>query len=1096
MLGALLCSELRIHLRQRSLWLGLPAVAALGVILTNGIQVEQDLAITSTYHLLNLHVVLLMMTLPFIVGVLGMTALLRDSQHRFCEVSYSTPLAPRRFLLIRFAGLVAMTLLVLVTAQASIATGIALRSAQPVALVALASNLVWIAVVVVLPAALAYCALYLVLSTCTRNAIALHFAMLVAFMAYMMLAMRSGSPVLVNPGLPSPWLVQLMAVLDPFAMAPVSAQAEHLTIAERNASGIALDGALLLNRVAVIALAAAALGVALQRFHLRLPETGRRRRRALAGAMGPVSSPAYAPCPVRSGPAAQWRAFVSLCRVEYATTLKSNLFLLILVTWTLIIGGEVLSGLTWLEPMATRVPGTADALNRFQWNIVPQLGMLILLLVSSELSWRDRDLDISAIVAPTPVSNLALLGSKWLSLVMIIITLLGVSVVLAVASQLLHSSPIDVRLYAMFFVHTVLPLVCVGTLCLAVNALSPGRITGIAITVAVLALALTPLGSKLGLEHPLLQFAQTPLQPWSDLTGFAGTTIGFGGFMIFWLAVSALLMTVALGLFHRGLAGKRSLRRLARQPAWIVAAALTLVLAVVAGRHVEQQLRRSAYFLTSSERAAWKADYERTYGHFKDTPSPSVEHAAYDVAFYPVEQRLDVAGAYTLTNRNPAPLGEVLVSAHMDAGTRGLELESARLVEHDAAFGQYLFALEPAMQPGEHRVLRFETALEHTGYGAPRTHALIVPGFSYLRAIPYLPTVGYVEPYELRDNETRRLFGLAPRPEPPTLPEAIAACGGDFSAEYDWVTVDTKISTTANEVAIAQGELLEHREDNGRSIFHFRTIGPIRNIVAFVSGELDKRSRRVDGVELEIYFKRGHERNVEHMLDAMTAAVRYLQENVGPYPYPQLRLIETPVPGMKGYAMPQTVMIGEDVGFKADLDNPEGFDHVFRRAVHEVAHQWFGHGIGNGVPADGAFLVESLAKYVELVVLRRLQGREPVERLVGYELGRYHGGRARAVDAEEPLALADATHVVYSKASVVFFQLIQAVGEDSINRTLRELWHDHSYPKPPATSLDFVAALKRNTGPDHHQLIEDLLLRGDSQLLLSEDDLAATPDVD
>jgi hypothetical protein len=627
-------------------------------------------------------------------------------------------------------------------------------------------------------------------------------------------------------------------------MAPVSAQAEHLTIAERTASGIALDGALLLNRVATLALSAAALGVALRRFHLHLPETGRRRTQASAGAMGATSSSQYAPCPVRSGPAAQWRAFVSLCRVEYATTLKSNLFLLIVVTWTLIIGGEVLSGLTWLEPMATRVPGTADALNRFQWNIVPQLGMLILLLVSSELVWRDRDLDISAIVAPTPVSNLALLGSKWLSLVMIIATLVGVSVVLAVASQLLHSSPIDVGLYALFFVHAGLPLVCVGTLCLAVNALSPGRITGIAITIAVLALALTPLGSKLGLEHPLLQFAQTPLQPWSDLTGFAGTTSGFGGFMIFWLAVSALLMTFALGVFHRGLAGKRSLRRLARRPAWIVAVAVTLTVAVVAGRHVEQQLRRSSSFLTSSERAAWKADYERIYARFRDAPSPSVEHAAYDVEVSPVEQRLDVTGAFTLTNRHPAPLDEVLVSTHMDTQTRGVKLEGARLVEHDAAFGQYLFALEPAMQPGEHRVLRFETVVEHTGYGAPRTHALIVPGYSYLRAIPFLPTVGHVEPYELRDNKTRRSFGLAPRLEPPTLAEAIAACGGDFSAEYDWVTVDTRISTTAGEVAIAQGELLEHRKDNGRSVFHYRTTAPIRNIVAFVSGALDKRSRR------------------------------------------------------------------------------------------------------------------------------------------------------------------------------------------------------------------------------------------------------------
>ena len=67
----------------------------------------------------------------------------------------------------------------------------------------------------------------------------------------------------------------------------------------------------------------------------------------------------------------------------------------------------------------------------------------------------------------------------------------------------------------------------------------------------------------------------------------------------------------------------------------------------------------------------------------------------------------------------------------------------------------------------------------------------------------------------------------------------------------------------------------------------------------------------MDGIALELYYKSGHERNVDHMLDAMTDAVRYLNDNVGQYPYAQLRLIESPLPGVTGYAMPQAVMIGE-----------------------------------------------------------------------------------------------------------------------------------------------------------------------------------------
>jgi len=76
------------------------------------------------------------------------------------------------------------------------------------------------------------------------------------------------------------------------------------------------------------------------------------------------------------------------------------------------------------------------------------------------------------------------------------------------------------------------------------------------------------------------------------------------------------------------------------------------------------------------------------------------------------------------------------------------------------------------------------------------------------------------------------------------------------------------------------------------------------------------------------------------------------------------------------------------------------------------------------------------------------------------------------------MALVDAIqeHDVLSRATLVFAELRETVGDRNIIAALKSLWAQHAYPKTPATSMDFVRALKRNTAEEHHALINKLLL--------------------
>jgi ABC-2 type transport system permease protein len=345
-----------------------------------------------------------------------------------------------------------------------------------------------------------------------------------------------------------------------------------------------------------------------------------------------------------------------------------------------------------------------------------------------------------------------------------------------------------------------------------------------------------------------------------------------------------------------------------------------------------------------------------------------------------------------------------------------------------------------------------------------------------------MPFFGFNQHNLLRSPSLRQQFGLAQLPANLSLEQAIVEQQGDFSTDYDWVNFETVISTANDEVAIAQGELIDQWQENGRNFYHYKTSGntegdKIRNALAYLSGRYQVANRTVDGVNLAVYYHNNHQQNVEHMLAAMTATMQYANQCFGRYPAKDLRLVEVPrILRMTGYALPQVLLIGEHGGFRDDLSEQPNehanFDQVYRRTAHEVAHQWWGHGLNGADQEGGSVLVETLAKYTELMLLEHKYGKEYVRRLLKHEHQRYFTSRARSTENEVPLYRADANYLIYSKGAIAMYALKEAMGEQVINSALRQLIDKYSYPKPPATTLDLIAALQAFAQPEQLQLIE------------------------
>jgi aminopeptidase N len=176
--------------------------------------------------------------------------------------------------------------------------------------------------------------------------------------------------------------------------------------------------------------------------------------------------------------------------------------------------------------------------------------------------------------------------------------------------------------------------------------------------------------------------------------------------------------------------------------------------------------------------------------------------------------------------------------------------------------------------------------------------------------------------------------------------------------------------------------------------------------------------------------------------------------------------------GFAAFALPGVIALVEDRSFLLDSSDPGRPDLLSRRVAHEVAHQWWGYRL---VPPNGAgasLLVESLAKYSELKVSRRLRGDGEVRRFLELELDRYLAGRGNELHAEQPLARVGAQgYISYAKGSLVFNAIRDEIGEAMLDAALRQL-----LAVSAPTSADLVAAL-RAAAPDRAEMIDDWLRR-------------------
>ncbi len=1008
----------------------------------------------------------------FLVTVFVAGAALRDFEAGTAELFFATPLSRKAYLGGRFAA----GYLASVGTIVAVAIGLLLGSFMPwldperLGPTSL-QTYAYAFAVFVLPNIFFVAALLFLLATLTRSMLSTYIGVIAFFVLWQI-------AVITTENLQH---LELGALIDPFGASALQLATRYWSIEERNTRLPEIGGMLLANRAIWLAAGAAMIAAALALFRpdregLRL---WRRRRPApeatAAAARGTITLPQVS---LRTDIRARLTQFRKLAWFDTRGVLGGVPFLVMLAFGLMNLGGDLAFGdqLFGTKPY----PVTHLMLEAMQGSY----NFLLFIVVgfyAGELVWRERSARVSEMADSFPLSDWIPLAAKLVALIAVIIAFLAAGAAACMINQLLRGYwHLEPGLYLSNIALSALGFLLLGALALFLQVIANNKFLGYLLIVIFLVgrIAL----KQLNFDHHLYDYGSAPATPYSDMNGYGHFLAGHLWFRAYWACLAVVLMVVAALYWPRGTAqGWKERGRIARQrlgtPAVLLIAA-SLCGFAVSGAWIFYNTNVINRYVPGDLAKQQKADYEKHYRQYKDSPQPRIVDVKLDVDIYPQARRVDVRGHYSLVNKHAAPLSDLHVMLPIDMQLKSLQFAPHDLISDDRVAGYTIYRLKQPLQPGAS--MDFDFVLEYWSRGFRNTpddtHVVENGTFIDSRALPHF---GYQEDGQLIDRNDRRKYGLGPVPRMAKIDDQAARDNSLLCCDADWVSFETTVSTDPDQIALAPGYLESQWTGNGRRYFHYKMDKPILDFFSFQSARYTVKRVDWKGIALEVYYDARHAFNVDRMIDAMQKSLQHYSAAYSPFQFRQMRILEFPDYERFAQSFANTVPFSESIGFIADLKDPDDIDYVFYVTAHEVAHQWWAHQVIGAKVQGVTMLDETFAQYSALMVQEREYGASQMRKFLKYELDRYLRGRGGEAVEEMPLALVEnQDYIHYRKGSVAMYSLKDYLGEDLIDKTLARYDRDKAFQQPPyTTTTEFLDYLRQDAGPQYAPLIDDLFTK-------------------
>lgn len=876
----------------------------------------------------------------------------------------------------------------------------------------------------------------------------------------------------------------LAALLDPFGLASYQLITKYWTVAEKNTLLIPAGGNLLINRIIWMTIGFLILGVTLFRYRMSLKE-------AKSGTTLHIKTKHHderVSTDISSVPAQTRRfdakarlcQFAHLVKSETGGVLRGLPFIVLMLMGVMNLGGNLFA-----EVGGTgNYPVTRNMLRYINGGFDLML-FLVLVIYGAHLFWRERRARLFEVTDSLPIPDWMPLAAKLCALYAVAAAALLIAMATTVTFQIIkgyYSFEFGLYLKGLFLV-SFSEWLLVGALAFLVHVLTNNRNLGFLVLILYfLAVEVLP---EFGLEHRLYYFGKTPRPIYSDMNGYGHYVPSMFWFKLYWGFLATFLVLISNLLWVRGTDNRLKLRlqeakrRLSTgrfAAAHTVALVMSFVGFLLVGSWIYYNTNILNDFRSESREKELQVLYETHYKQYEGLPQPRVKAVNVQVDIYPELRRVDLRGTQHVVNTSAQPISELHLLLNEELDINGIVLPAHDIVTDDREVGYRICRLHEPLMPGQTLDMEFDLTVEPRGFVNSNSNTKIVDNGTFFDNYHYLPRLGYDREHELSDPHDRRRHVLPPRQRALPVESFNARQHMAFSHDADWIDYEATVSTSPDQIAITPGYLQDEWIEDGRRYFHYKMDTPIVNFYTFVSGRYEVARDIWNNIAIEIYHHPTHAFNVGRMIEAIKKSLAYYTREFGSYQFRQVRIIEFPVYRRFAQSFPNTIPYSEGAHFINDLRDEENIDMVFFITAHETAHQWWGHQVIGGDVQGAQFLLESITQYSAFMVMEKDYGRDQMKKFLAYELDRYLSGRGNERVAEQPLMLVDQQpYIYYSKGGLALYALRDYIGEERLNGALRQFLNDKRFQDPPYTnSIEFLAYLYDATPGEFQYLIEDL----------------------
>ena len=322
----------------------------------------------------------------------------------------------------------------------------------------------------------------------------------------------------------------------------------------------------------------------------------------------------------------------------------------------------------------------------------------------------------------------------------------------------------------------------------------------------------------------------------------------------------------------------------------------------------------------------------------------------------------------------------------------------------------------------------------------------------YLLAVQWFPKFGVYEPAGMRYQKEEGKWNCHQ-----------FHARSEFYADFG--VYDVKITSPQDLIVGASGVLQDEQlNENGTRTVHYHA----EDVIDFAwtaSPCFTEINENWEDIDIRLLIQPEHLMHKDRFLKSAKAAISYMNEHVGHYPYPNLTIVGPPVEGLRSSAMeyPTLITVASVYGLPEGIRTPEIL------TVHEYVHQYFMQMVASH-EAEEAWLDEGLVSYYESRIMDETYGdKTSVVDLLGYRSGDLEMSRARYLNMDNPKIsksavkpwqlppVGEVKELSYSKP-VTWLQTLEGlVGKETMTQIMKTYFEKWKFKHP--SGRDFIAVV-------------------------------------